>query len=315
MNMLEFSIVVPLYRCSNAIEELTDRLVSTLSKVTNLFEIIYVNDASPENDWNKVLQIAAQDNRVKGINLSRNFGQHYAITAGLEQASGNWIVVMDGDLQDQPEEILSLYIKATEGYDVVLARRIDRQHGLIKKLASKWFYNTLAYLTNTEQNAEIANFGIYHKKVIDAILKMNDKTKYFPTMVKWVGFNRAELPVSHAARKDGKSGYNFKALLNLALNTILSFSDKPLRLMVKLGVFISFCAFLLAAITFVRALTGNITVSGYSSLIISVWFLSGIIVTLLGMLGLYIGRIFDQVKDRPVYIVSQTLNIDNETEK
>lgn len=304
------SIVVPLYRCDKAVEELTDRICSTLGAQKLSFEIIYVNDASPSADWEAVTQIAQENTRVKGLNLSRNFGQHYAITAGLNYASGDWVVVMDGDLQDQPEDIPLLYNKAQEGFDIVLARRVERQHSLLKRTGSKWFYKTLAYLTDTEQNAEIANFGIYRKNVIAAILSMKDKTRYFPTMVRWVGFKRTEIGVNHAARKEGKSSYNLKALLNLALNTILSFSDKPLRLTVKAGIFISFAAFIFAAVTFIRALTGHIVVSGYSSMIISIWLLSGVIITLIGMLGLYIGKIFDQVKDRPTYLVAEKINFE-----
>lgn len=304
------SIVVPLYRCDKAVEELTDRISTTLGAQKLSFEIIYVNDASPAADWEAVTQIAQENTRVKGLNLSRNFGQHYAITAGLNYASGDWVVVMDGDLQDQPEDIPLLYNKAQEGFDIVLARRVERQHSLLKRTGSKWFYKTLAYLTDTEQNAEIANFGIYRKNVIAAILSMKDKTRYFPTMVRWVGFKRTEIGVNHAARKEGKSSYNLKALLNLALNTILSFSDKPLRLTVKAGIFISFAAFIFAAVTLFRALTGHIVVSGYSSMIISIWLLSGVIITLIGMLGLYIGKIFDQVKDRPTYLVAEKINFE-----
>ena len=309
MTKPHFSIVIPLYRCSNAIAELTTRLKTTINKLHSNFEIIYVNDAGPENDWEMVLQEAQKDERVKGINLSRNFGQHYAITAGLSHCTGDWVVVMDGDLQDQPEEISKLYAEVQKGYDIVLARRVEKQHSFLKRKTSALFYRTLAYLTNTEQNAEIANFGIYHRNVINAILSMNDKTRYFPAMVRWVGFKRTEIAVKHAPRHEGESSYNIKALMNLAVNTILSFSDKPLRLTVKLGIFISFISFLLAAATLIRALLGYITVSGYSSLIISIWLLSGIIITLLGMLGLYIGRIFDQVKNRPAFIVSETVNI------
>lgn len=304
------SIVVPLYRCDKAVKELTDRISTTLGALKLSFEIIYVNDASPSADWEAVTQIAQENTRVKGLSLSRNFGQHYAITAGLNYASGDWVVVMDGDLQDQPEDIPLLYNKAQEGFDIVLARRVERQHSLLKRTGSKWFYKTLAYLTDTEQNAEIANFGIYRKNVIAAILSMKDKTRYFPTMVRWVGFKRTEIGVNHAARKEGKSSYNLKALLNLALNTILSFSDKPLRLTVKAGIFISFAAFIFAAVTFIRALTGHIVVSGYSSMIISIWLLSGVIITLIGMLGLYIGKIFDQVKDRPTYLVAEKINFE-----
>jgi len=309
--MTHISIIIPLYNCSTAITELTARLNAVLQATGKDYEIIFVNDASPSNDWEVVLKETKKDPRVKGINLSRNFGQHYAITAGLEQAKGEWIVVMDGDLQDKPEEITKLYNKAKEGYDIVLARRIDRQDSYLKKLFSKWFYKTLAYLTDTEQNAEVANFGIYNKKVIRAILSMHDKTRYFPAMVRWVGFKRTEVEVEHAQRTEGKSSYNFRGLLRLAVNTILAFSDKPLRLTMKLGILISSLSFILAIITFIRAVTGQISVLGYSSMIISIWFLSGIIITLLGMTGLYIGRIFDQVKNRPSFIISETVNMDN----
>ncbi|HTN68142.1 MAG TPA: hypothetical protein VLZ33_01625 [Dysgonamonadaceae bacterium] len=139
---------------------------------------------------------------------------------------------------------------------------------------------------------------------------MKDKARYFPTMVRWVGFRRVEIAVNHAARNEGQSSYSFKSLLNLALNTILSFSDKPLRLTVKAGILISLISFIVAAVTFCRAIMGYIVVSGYSSMMISIWLLAGVIITLIGMLGLYIGRIFDQVKDRPVFIVQQTINFE-----
>ncbi|WP_430817673.1 glycosyltransferase family 2 protein [Carboxylicivirga sp. RSCT41] len=309
--MIKLSVVVPLYKCAPFILEMTERLVESLSSISKDFEIIYVNDNSPLHDWVLVEEASNKDKRIKGINLSRNFGQHYAITAGLEHASGNWIVVMDGDLQDQPEEIINLYNKAIKGYDIVYAKRKDRKDSFFKRMGSKLFYKMLAYLTDTEQNAEIANFGIYSKKVIEAILNMQDYTRYFPTMVKWVGFTSAELIVSHSEREEGKSGYTLKGLLKLALDTILSFSDKPLRLTVKLGIIISCLAFIFALFILYRSLTHQISVSGYSSLIISIWFLSGIIITILGIVGLYIGRMFDQVKNRPTYIVKDSLNLGN----
>jgi polyisoprenyl-phosphate glycosyltransferase len=306
----EISVIVPLYRCEPFIDELYERLAVTLAGISPNFEIIFVNDCGPMNDWQNVCRLAARDTRVKGINLSRNFGQHYAIYAGLCHAKGKWIAVMDGDLQDQPEEIPHLLAKCMGGFDICLARRVDRQDSFFKKLGSSLFYKCLAYLTGTEQNAEVANFGLYSRKVIDAVISMHDRIRYFPAMVKWVGFKRTELEVEHAARSTGKSSYSLSALLNLALNTILAFSDKPLRLTMKLGIFISAFSFAFAIYFFIMTLTGNIKVLGYSSLIISIWFLSGIIITLIGMIGLYIGRIFDQVKNRPIYIAAEKLNIE-----
>jgi dolichol-phosphate mannosyltransferase len=288
--------------------ELHQELVLSLKKLDQDFEIILVNDASPENDWEIITSLAAQHKNVVGIDLSRNFGQHYAISAGLDHAKGDWVVVMDGDLQDQPQEIIKLYNKALEGFDIVLARREIRNDSFLKRKGSQYFYKVLAYLTDTEQNAEVANFGIYKQNVIKSIQFLNDKIKYFPAMVKWVGYKRTEIIVEHNPRIHGNSSYSIRTLLRLAISVILSFSDKPLRLTVKLGLFLSGISFVFAIYILIKAITGQIEVIGYSSLIISIWFLSGMIITLLGMLGLYIGKIFDQVKNRPTYLIRELIN-------
>lgn len=246
---------------------------------------------------------------VKGINLSRNFGQHYAITAGLHCAKGDYVVVMDCDLQDRPEEIPNLYNKAREGYDSVFAQRIHREDNWFKRTSSKLFYSVFSYLTDTRQDASVANFGIYRRCVIDAILSMGDRFRYFPTQVQWVGFRKAYLPVRHAGRAEGKSSYNFGRLIRLALDTIISFSDKPMRLMVKFGFVITLLSILIAIGYLIRFLLGDIVVLGYTSLILSVWAIAGIIISLLGVVGLYIGKMFDTVKHRPTFIVGETRNL------
>lgn len=302
------SIIVPVYGCSTMLIELYYRTKDAMQKLNIDFELLLINDHSPDDAWIAIKGISEKDNRVKGINLSRNFGQHYAISAGLALAKGEWVVVMDCDLQDQPEEIEKLYNKVLKGFDVVMARRVQRKDSFLKRLGSKYFYKILAYLTDTEQNPEIANFGIYHKKVIDAILSMNDKVKYFPAMVRWVGFKQTAIEVEHAERRQGDSSYNVKALFRLALNTILSFSDKPLRLVIKGGALISTMSIIYAIYTIIKLKLGLITEPGYSSIIISIWFLAGAMFMVLGMLGLYLGRTFEQVKDRPVFIVSEKIN-------
>ena len=251
--------------------------------------------------------MAKDDYRVKGINLSRNFGQHYAITAGLEFASGDWVVVMDCDLQDQPEEIIKLYDKAQEGYDIVFGKRDNRQDSFLKKLGSKLFYNILSYLTDTKQDKEIANFGIYSKKSITAVLQMNDKLKYFPVMIRWVGFNSTAVKIKHAERKDGKSSYSLSSLISLSIDIMLSFSDKPLKLTVKLGFFISTFSFLISLIILIRALVTNYIVPGWASTMMSIWFLGGLIIMVLGIVGIYVGKTFNQTKDRPIYIVKDVI--------
>ena len=298
-----FSIVSPVYGCKTCLYELYFRLKETLEKITDDFEIILVNDASHDDAWKTIEELAKKDKRVKGINLSRNFGQHYAITAGLDNCSGEWIIVMDCDLQDQPEEIIKLFNKTKEGFQIVFAQRIQRKDKWLKRNYSKLFYTLLGYLTGTIQDPAIANFGIYHKDVIDSICKMGDYNKYFPAMVRWVGFEYAKIPVSHAERSNGDSSYSLKKSIRLAVDIILSFSDKPLRLTVKFGFLISCMALVFAIYNLFLYFDNKILVPGYTSLIISVWFLSGLTIMVLGVVGLYVGKTFDKVKGRPSYIV------------
>lgn len=305
--MAHISVVSPLYKCSHAINELSRRLINTLSSISEDFEIIFVNDASPENDWEIMVELSKKDERIKGINFSRNFGQHHAITAGLDYAKGEWIVVMDGDLQDQPEEIIKLYNKAYEGYDIVLARRDRRKDKFFKRLSSKLFYRTLAYLTGSNQDETIANFGIYSKQVISEVKKLKESIRYFPTMIKWVGFSTAKVNVEHAKREKGKSNYNFHRMLNLAFDIMLAFSTKPLRLTIKFGILVSLTSFAFGIYTLLKWLAGDISVLGYASLITSIWFLTGCILVTLGVVGLYVGKTFEGVKNRPIYIIKKII--------
>lgn len=304
----KLSIVSPVYRAEKMIPELVSRIIKAVSKITDNFEIILVEDCGPDNSWKAIQIECAKDTRVKGIKLSRNFGQHYAITAGLNYTQGEWVVVLDCDLQDVPEEIPNLYKKAQEGFDIVLGRRHERQDTILKRLSSKLFYSTLSYLTGTKQDPSVANFGIYNQKVIKAIITMKESIKYFPSMVKWVGFKSTKLNVQHAERAEGSSSYNLKRLLNLALDIILAYSDKPLRLTVKAGLIISMSAFIFALVTFFRAIFHDFKISGYASTIISIWLFSGLIIFILGIIGLYLGKVFEGVKERPVFIVDKIVN-------
>lgn len=292
------------------VEELVTRIVASVSTITDDYEIILINDASPDNSWAEIERQCALNPKVKGLNLSRNFGQHYAITAGLTYAQGEWVVVMDCDLQDRPEEIPNLYSKAQEGYDSVLAQRIQRSHGLFKQFGSKCFYKVFSYLTETQQDASVANFGIYNRKVIDAVLSMGDAMRYFPTQVQWVGFKKAYLPIQHDERAEGKSTYNLSRLFRLAFDTIISFSDKPMRLMVQMGLFVTLISFVVGIVFIIRYCMGLIEVMGFASLIISLWLLSGIIISLIGIVGIYLGKLFEKAKERPTFIVNEKRNID-----
>ena len=308
-NNIKISIVSPVYRAEKMVQMLVERIVKSVSTITEDYEIILVNDASPDASWQAIEVECVKNQRVKGLNLSRNFGQHYAITAGLNYAKGEWVVVMDCDLQDCPEEIPALYAKAQEGYDSVFAQRVQREDKWYKRLSSKLFYAVFGYLTDTKQDASIANFGIYHHNVVKAIIQMGDRFRYFPTMVQWVGFKKGYLPVDHNERMEGKSSYNWSRLFRLALDTIIAFSDKPMRLMVKLGAFVTLIALVIGVVYLIKYLMGDIAVAGFTTLIISLWIIAGIIISLLGIVGLYIGKMFDTVKQRPMFIVNQTLNI------
>lgn len=303
------SIVSPEYKGEKMVSELVRRIKESVSTITDDFEIILVNDASPDNTWAEIEKECAADSRVKGLDLSRNFGQHYAITAGLHYAKGEWVVVMDCDLQDRPEEISNLYKKAMEGWDIVFAQRKQRNDSFIKRMSSKMFYSVFSYLTETKQDPTVANFGIYNCRVIDSVLLMKDQIKYFPTMVQWVGYKKTYIPIKHDERAEGKSSYSFRRLFKLALDTIIAFSDKPLRIAVKFGFFMSVVAFVVGVVYLIRYFEGYVSVVGYSSLIISLWFIGGVLITLIGVLGLYLGKAFEKIKDRPVFIVSKSVNI------
>lgn len=307
---VKISVVSPVYRGEKMVSELVRRNVEALTGMGVDYEIILVNDASPDNSWQAIEAECKENPKVKGLNLSRNFGQHYAITAGLSYAQGEWIVVMDCDLQDRPEEIPNLYTKAQEEYDSVLAQRVQRSHGWFKKLGSRCFYKVFSYLTETKQDASVANFGIYNRKVIDAVLSMGDAMRYFPTQIQWVGFKRAYLPIQHDERAEGKSTYNLSRLFKLAFDTIISFSDKPMRLMVQFGMFVTLISFIVGIVYLIRYCMGQIEVLGFASLIISLWLLAGIIISLIGVVGIYLGKLFEKAKDRPTFIVNQKLNIE-----
>ena len=304
------SIVIPVYNCKECLSELCLRLKNELVKITDNFEIFLIDDGGQDDPWNSIRELSKADSRVKGLKLSRNFGQHKAIFAGLEHTKGDWMVVMDCDLQDRPEEIPALYKEAQKGFDIVLGRRVKRKDAFIKRLFSKIFYKFLGYLTETRQDSSIANFGIYHRKVIAAICSMKDNSKYFPAMVRWVGFRQGQIDIEHAERNSGNTAYSFRKLLKLGLEVILAFSDKPLRLIVKTGLLISIVSFLFAGYVLVQYFSGEIQVLGYASLFVSIWFFSGIIIFLIGMVGLYIGKTYENVKGRPVYIISESINVD-----
>lgn len=305
-NNPEISVVIPVYRAESILNELVKQLNTALSSLQVSYEIVLVDDRSPDDSWAKMKELSKAHEVVKSFRLSRNFGQHPAIMAGLHQSKGHWIVVMDCDLQDQPHEIIKLYKKAQEGFEVVLAKRTTRKDGFLKRMSSKLFYKVFNFFAGVDINNEIGNFGIYQRKVIDSLFKLGDALVFFPLFIQWVGFKKTEINVDHANRHDGKSSYNFITLFKLAFNTIISFSDKPLRLFLNLGIVISFGSFIGAIYILYKALNNEIEVMGYSSIFISICFFSGLIISFLGIIGIYLGKTFNQTKNRPIYIIDDS---------
>lgn len=309
-NSIKISVVSPVYRGEKMVSELVRRNAETLSGMGVDYEIILVNDASPDNSWEEIVKECKKNPKVKGLNLSRNFGQHYAITAGLKYASGDWMVVMDCDLQDRPEEIPNLYAKAQEGYDIVYARRVSRHDKWFKRMSSKIHHALLDWMSGAQTDETVANYGIYKRCVIDEFNKMPERARTFGTLLPYLGFKIAKVDVVHAERAEGKSTYNFSKLFKMSMDIIISNSNKPLRMAVSIGFGMSLLSFILAAYNIFARLVGIIQVEGFTTTVFSIWFVGGLMLFVMGILGLYIGKIFDQVKGRPLYIVMDELNFD-----
>jgi dolichol-phosphate mannosyltransferase len=274
-----------------------------MEKLVVDFEIVLIEDCAPDKGFEVIQEIASRDPRVRGFKFSRNFGQHYGIAAGLDLCYGNWAVVMDCDLQDQPEEIPKLYSKALEGYDIVLAKRSNRQDSFLKRLSSIVFYTIFNNLTGVHYDGDVAGFCIISRPAIEALKGLREQHRYFPALLHWIGFRQTTVTVVHASRKEGQSTYTLAKLMGLALDACFSYSTRPLRFVIKVGLIISLFSLLFGIYTYYLAITHQTTVEGWASLMISLYFLSGLIIVTIGMVGAYVGRIMEQTKGRPLYII------------
>lgn len=307
-NLPFISVVSPVYGCADCLPRLVEGILAALREMGCDGEVILVEDASPDASWPRMQELVAANPEVIGVRLSRNFGQHAAILAGLEFVRGDWVVVLDCDLQDPPEEIPLLYREAlARNLDAVFAKRVEREDSAFKRSTSWAFHRVLSWLTGVKHDGKSANFGIFRRPVIDAVVAMPERAKAFPLMVKWVGFDIGYVPVKHAPRAAGRSGYNLAKLLALARTVILSYSDKPLRMVTTAGIACSVVAFAFALGTLFMFFRGDIQVAGFTSLMASLWLLGGLVLLSLGVVGLYVGQVYLNVQGRPASIVREVI--------
>ncbi len=304
-------MVVPVLNEEALVGELIKRIDTALKNETKNYKIILIDDGSTDETWNQILKTKKEIPNILGIKLSRNFGQHYAISAGLAHSNSDWVVVMDGDLQDRPEVIPKLLDKAKEGYDIVFVNRQNRPEGFMYKAAQKLFYALLNALSGLNLDSRQANFSIISRKVVENFNLYSETTRFYASTIKWLGFKRAEINADHGERLNGKPSYTIKKRINLAMDIILSFSERPLKFAINLGIFFSIISLLLTFKLIWTTITQGFEVLGWASIIISITFFSGIILTVLGITGLYLAKIFTEVKNRPIYIISEVSKINN----
>jgi glycosyltransferase involved in cell wall biosynthesis len=305
--MVELSIVVPVYGCADCLQTLHQRLVRTLEGLVGSFEIVLVDDCARDGAWDLIRRLGEQDRRVRGIRLSRNFGQHAAITAGLAECTGERAVVMDCDLQDPPEAIASLLEAALAGHDIVLARRKRKQHSLFRRMAAAVYFRALGALSGRRFDGEFGAFSIISRPVIDAFLRFRDRDRHYLFILYWLGFDAASIDYEHAARHSGASSYSTRALLRHALEGLVFQTTTLLRWIIYLGFLVSAAGVLLAASLLYVYFTLT-PPPGWTSLAVLILILGGFIIISTGVTGLYIGKIFEQVKDRPLYVIDKRIN-------
>jgi len=309
-NMIELSVVIPVFNEEKNISTIYNRCVSVANAISDYFEIIFVNDGSKDDSFQLIHQLAKQDLRVKYISLSRNFGHQIAVSAGLDICVGNYAVIIDADLQDPPEIINDLYTKAKEGFDVVYAKRnIRKGETLFKTITAKFFYRILTKITSINIPLDTGDFRIISRKVINVLKQMPEQQKFLRGQIAWVGFNQASVKYNRDERADGKSSYTIRKMVRLAFDGITSFSNLPLRIATIAGFLVSGITFCVAMYALYARFISRDYVPGWTSIIISVLFIGGVQLISIGIIGEYISRISSNVRNRPLYVISDT-NID-----
>lgn len=307
-NEILISLVLPIHNEEGNILELYDRSKKVLSDLGR-YEIIFVNDGSWDGSLEILANICEKDKSVKVIDFSRNFGHQMAITAGIKNTSGQSVVVMDSDLQDPPEVIRDLFFKWREGFEVVHAKRKTRKDGLIKKTTAFIFYRIMKKLASVDITEDAGDFYLMDRRAVDAMNEIEETSRFMRGLAVWIGFKRTHIFFDRMDRKEGKTAYSFKKMIKLAVDGITSFSHFPLKLATYLGLLSVLIGFVLGVYAIYQKIYfPQTTAQGWTSLILTVLFLGGIQLIMLGMIGEYIGRIYMETKKRPLYIVRQKIN-------
>jgi polyisoprenyl-phosphate glycosyltransferase len=305
----EISVVVPTYGCRDCLHALHTRLTAALQSITSSYEIVFVDDRSPDGAWEVLLELARDDRHVRGLRLSRNFGQQSAITAGLEASRGNWTVVMDCDLQEPPELIPALYAKAQEGFDVVFGKRRRRNVSRLRTAAARAYFRFQRTFLGNDLTGDYASFSILSRRVREAFLQIRDQDRHYLPIIRWLGFEQSSVEFDHAPRYAGKSSYNFRKLVQLAVEGVFFQTTALLVWIVWLGFALAASGVLLAVYFLYSYATAN-PYPGWTSLAVLFLLIGGFIIISTGVTGLYIGTIFKQVKDRPLYLVADEVGGD-----
>jgi len=300
----EVSIVVPVYGCAQTLRALHERITAATRVLPGTHELILVDDCGPDDAWKVIEELASEDPAVTGVRLSRNFGQHAAITAGLTQSTGAWVVVMDCDLQEPPELIPDLYARAHEGYDIVFARRHRKSESWSRALTSRVYYRALNTFAGTSLDGAYGAFSIASRKVIESVLRFRDRDRQYLLMLSWLGYRHTSVDYEHQPRAAGESSYDLRSLLRIATDGMFFQTTKLLRWIVMLGFAFAALGGLLA-VGFVIAKLTRTTYPGWTSLAFFMLTVGGFIIISTGITGLYIGKVFEQVKGRPLFVIDE----------
>ncbi|WP_243525343.1 glycosyltransferase family 2 protein [Bacillus pseudomycoides] len=305
------SVVVPMYFEEEVAQECYNRLKSVMIQNNINYEFVFVNDGSTDRTMEILKEIAANDYRTKVVNFARNFGHQTAVTAGIDCASGDAIVIIDADLQDPPEVIPELIAKWQEGYEVVYAKRKQRKgETWFKLLTAKYFYRFLNYMSDIDIPKDTGDFRIIDRKVADVFKQMTERNRFIRGMMSWVGFSQTYVEYERDERFAGETKYPLKKMIKFASDGIIAFSTKPLRIVMTLGIMSVFISIAVLLYSVIIKIVGQDIQTGWASIMVAITFFSGIQLLGLGIVGQYIARIYDESKNRPIYIVKETINVD-----